>query len=99
MGVPIFVTRVKVGRGRDMVLISAESPAGETSRGEVETLEAVRFVVSPATFAEITELFVRTLKSMDLPAQPGMPDERISLDNRGGNHSGHHKHNSAPRKH
>jgi hypothetical protein len=67
MGVPIFVTRVKVGTGRDMVMISAESPAGDTSKGEVETLEAVRIVVSPTTFAEITELFVRTLKTLDLP--------------------------------
>jgi len=70
MGVPIFVTRVKVGRGRDMVLISAESPAGDASKGEVETLETVRIVMSPATFAEVTELFVRTLKDMDLARVP-----------------------------
>lgn len=65
MGFPIFVTRVKVGKGRDVVLISAESPGGQTGKGEVESVEALRFVVSLATFAEITELFVRTLKTVD----------------------------------
>ena len=69
MSVPIFITRVRIGRGRDMVLIAAESPAGDTSKGEVETLEAVRMVMSPTTFAEVTELFVRTLKDMELHNQ------------------------------
>lgn len=65
MAFPIFVTRVKVGKGRDMILISAESPAGIAGKNEVESVEALRFVVSLATFAEITELFVRTLKTID----------------------------------
>ena len=65
MGVPIFVTRVKVGTGRDMIMISAESPSGETSKGTVESQETVRLVMSPSTFAEVTQLFVRTLKSFD----------------------------------
>lgn len=65
MAFPIFVTRVKVGKGRDVVLISAESPAGVPGKNEVESVEATRFVVSIATFAEITELFVRTLKTID----------------------------------
>ena len=65
MGFPIFVTRVKVGKGRDVVLISAESPAGVGGKSDVESVEALRFVVSLATFAEITELFVRTLKTID----------------------------------
>jgi hypothetical protein len=65
MGFPIFVTRVKVGKGRDVILVSVESPAGNTGKGEVESVEAMRFVVSLSTFAEITELFVRTLKTID----------------------------------
>lgn len=65
MGFPIFVTRVKVGKGRDVVLISAESPAGQNPKGEVESAEALRFVVSLSTFAELTELFVRTLRTID----------------------------------
>lgn len=65
MGVPIFVTRVKVGIGRDMIMISAESPSGDTSKGAVENQETVRLVMSPSTFAEVTQLFVRTLKGFD----------------------------------
>ena len=65
MGVPIFITRVKVGTGRDMIMISAESPSGDASKGAVENQEAVRLVMSPSTFAEVTQLFVRTLKSFD----------------------------------
>ncbi len=65
MGFPIFVTRVKVGKGRDVIMISAESPAGVTSKSEVESIEALRFVVSLSTFVEITELFVQTLKTID----------------------------------
>ena len=41
MGVPIFVTSVKVGTGRDMIMISAESPSGDTSKGIVDNQEAV----------------------------------------------------------
>ena len=81
MGVPIFVTRVKVGRGRDMVLIAAESPSGDASKGEVETLETVRMVMSPSTFAEVTELFVRTLKDMDL-GHARVPSAVPARDNR-----------------
>ena len=77
MGFPIFVTRVKVGRGRDVILVSAESPAGVTGKNDVESVEALRFVVSLSTFAEITELFVRTLKTIDpallkAVARPGL---------------------------
>lgn len=79
MGVPIFVTRVKVGTGRDMIMISAESPSGDTSKGTVENQETVRLVMSPSTFAEVTELFVRTLKSFDdeqlrAHLQPNQPE-------------------------
>jgi hypothetical protein len=88
MGFPIFVTRVKVGKGRDVVLISAESPGGQNAKGEVESAEALRFVVSLSTFAEITELFVRTLKSID-PAllkavsRPGIVSQLESAGLRG----------------
>ncbi len=70
-----------------MVLIAAESPAGDASKGEVETLETVRMVMSPSTFAEVTELFVRTLKDMDLghtrvpSAVPGGEHRRPLGDN------------------
>lgn len=80
MGFPIFVTRVKVGKGRDVILISAESPAGVSGKNEVESIEAMRFVVSLSTFAEITELFVRTLKTIDpallkAVARPGIASQ------------------------
>jgi hypothetical protein len=80
MGFPIFVTRVKVGKGRDVVLISAESPGGQTGQGEVESIEALRFVVSLSTFAEITELFVRTLKAVDpaLLKANGLGGDRVN---------------------
>jgi hypothetical protein len=71
MTLPTFVTRVKVGKGRDKVLISAESPAGDMARGQVESVETFRIVVSLSTFAEMTELFVRTLNGTSAaPAQP-----------------------------
>ena len=80
MGFPIFVPRVKVGKGRDVILISAESPAGVSGKSEVESVEAMRFVVSLSTFAEITELFVRTLKTIDpallkAVARPGIASQ------------------------
>lgn len=65
MGLPIFVNRVRVGKGRDVILISAESPSGNATKGEVESVETIRFAVSLSTFAEMTELFIRTLKTID----------------------------------
>ncbi len=82
MTLPIFVTRVKVGRGRDMVMISAESPAGDNVNGEVKSVESARMVVSLATFAEITELFVRTLKTFNT-AQAGRPPMTAEQDESG----------------
>jgi hypothetical protein len=64
MGIPIYVTRVNVGKGRGMVLISMESPSGDTANGEVQNMEAARIVMSESTFAEVTALFVDTLKKM-----------------------------------
>ena len=100
MGFPIFVTRVKVGKGRDVVLISAESPAGVGGKNEVESVEALRFVVSLATFAEITELFVRTLRTIDpallkAVARPGIVTQ-LQADELGSDQAdpppAHHKH-------
>jgi hypothetical protein len=88
------VTRVKVGKGRDMILISAESPAGNMANGEVESVEAIRFVVSLSTFAEITELFVRTLKSIDpalvRQARPGVASGLGELGTRTDGSRKHH---------
>ena len=101
MGFPIFVTRVKVGKGRDVILISAESPAGVSGKNEVESVEAMRFVVSLSTFAEITELFVRTLKTIDpallkAVARPGITAQ-LKTGELGGDRAddpslSHHKH-------
>lgn len=65
MAAPVFVTRVRVGTGPDMVLISVESPSGDTGKGEIEPIEAFRMAMSQRTFAEVTELFLRTLQSME----------------------------------
>ncbi|HWF64201.1 MAG TPA: hypothetical protein VN685_06285 [Rhizomicrobium sp.] len=101
MGFPIFVTRVKVGKGRDVILISAESPAGVSGKSEVESVEAMRFVVSLSTFAEITELFVRTLKTIDpallkAVARPGIAAQLqagdLGSDRAEGALPSHHKH-------
>ncbi|MGD0864162.1 MAG: hypothetical protein ABSA49_01260 [Rhizomicrobium sp.] len=64
MGIPIYVTRVNVGKGRGMVLVSLESPSGDTANGEVQNMEAARVVMSESTFAQVTALFVDTLKKM-----------------------------------
>ena len=101
MGFPIFVTRVKVGKGRDVILISAESPAGVSGKNDVESVEAMRFVVSLSTFAEITELFVRTLKTIDpallkAVARPGIATQlqtgELGSDQAEGSPTSHHKH-------
>jgi len=101
MGFPIFVTRVKVGKGRDVILVSAESPAGVSGKNEVESVEAMRFVVSLSTFAEITELFVRTLKTIDpallkAVARPGIAAQiqtgELGTDQPEAAASSHHKH-------
>jgi len=84
-----------------MVLISAESPSGDTSKGTVETLETARFVVSPTTFAEITDLFVRTLAAMKAQGiygvdesahDGGAPDGQLSINAFTLSDTSHHKH-------
>jgi hypothetical protein len=94
MSFPIFVTRVHVGKGRGMVLVSMDSPAGDMIKGEIQTIEATRVVMSETTFAEITAVFVDTLKRMqptripqtngqsipkDLPADRGSPQEFFTV--------------------
>jgi hypothetical protein len=61
MGMPIFITRVKVGLGRGVVLLSIESPSGDVANREVANEEVSRLVMSEATFAEVTELFNESL--------------------------------------
>jgi hypothetical protein len=79
---PVFVTRVNVGKGRGMVLISLESPGGDISNGEVENLEAFRVVMSAATFAEVTQLFVNVLTAMGTQPAPwaGQGEPRPTVD-------------------
>jgi hypothetical protein len=64
MGIPIYVTRVNVGTSRGMVLVSMESPSGDTASGKVQNMETARVVMSESTFAEVTALFADTLKKM-----------------------------------
>jgi hypothetical protein len=71
MGMPVYITRVKVGSGSGMVLVSLESPAGEISGGEVQNAEASRVVMSESTFAEVAAIFVDTLKKIQLAKTPG----------------------------
>jgi hypothetical protein len=80
MGFPVFITRVNVGKGRGMVLVSMDSPAGELSNGEIKNAEALRVVMSVATLREVTELFASTLReieaeAMQQPATDRVPDE------------------------
>ncbi len=69
MKLPVLVTRVSVGKGQGLVLISLESPGGDIAKGEVENREAFRVVMSAATFTEVAHLFANVLSAMG--TQPG----------------------------
>ena len=58
---PMLITRVHVGKGPGIVLISMASPSGELGRGPVENVEAVRIAMTNSTFKEVAELFTQTL--------------------------------------
>jgi hypothetical protein len=102
MSLPIFVTRAHVGRGRGVVLVSIDSPAGELAKGEVPASEAMRIVMTEATFAEITAVFVETLKRIQLAKVAGSnghsvhdeapADRGLSMETFTGLHASTHKH-------
>lgn len=48
-----------------MVLLSMESPAGSVVNSQATNVEALRVVMSQATFAEVTHLFADQLKKME----------------------------------
>jgi hypothetical protein len=57
---PMLITRVQVGTGPGMVLVSFASPSGELGAGPVENVEAMRVAMTESTFKEVAELFART---------------------------------------
>ena len=63
---PILVTRVHVGKGPGIVLISMASPSGELGRGPVENVEAMKIAMTLSTFNEVAELFNETLAEMQV---------------------------------
>lgn len=84
MSPPILVTRVHIGRGPGIVLVSLSTPAGELGKGPVENVEAVRVAMTFSTFKEVAELFSATARQLG-EAQPGphhavrSPEEDIPL--------------------
>ena len=71
---PMLITRVHVGRGPGIVLISMASPSGELGAGPVENVEAIRIAMTESTFREVAELFRHTAAEMDGDAniKPGL---------------------------
>jgi hypothetical protein len=65
---PMLVTRVNVGRGSGIVLISMASPSGELGAGPVENVEAIRIAMTESTFKEVAELFARTAAELQADA-------------------------------
>ena len=57
---PMLITRVHVGKGPGIVLISMASPSGELGRGPVENVEALRIAMTYSTFKEVADLFSQT---------------------------------------
>ena len=57
---PMLITRVHVGKGPGIVLVSMASPSGELGRGPVDNVEAVRIAMTYSTFREVAELFNQT---------------------------------------
>jgi hypothetical protein len=80
---PIFVTRVHIGKGPGIVLISLGTPAGELGRGPVENVEAVRVAMTFSTFKEVADLFSATVKDLQAGAaqeKGGRRTLRVSED-------------------
>lgn len=61
---PMLITRVHVGKGPGIVLVSMASPSGELGRGPVENVEAMRIAMTFSTFKEVAELFSQTVAEM-----------------------------------
>ena len=81
MSPPIFVTRVHIGKGPGIVLISLGTPAGELGKGPVENVEAMRVAMTFSTFKEVAELFSATVKDLQAGAtqhQSGRRTLRVS---------------------
>ena len=79
MSPPIFVTRVHIGKGPGIVLISLGTPAGELGKGPVENVEAVRVAMTFSTFKEVADLFSATVKDLQAAQnQPGRRTLRVS---------------------
>jgi len=57
---PMLITRVHVGKGPGIVLISMAAPSGELGRGPVENVEAMRIAMTYSTFKEVADLFSQT---------------------------------------
>ena len=68
---PMLVTRVHVGKGPGIVLISMATPSGELGKGPVENVEAVRVAMTYSTFKEVAELFSFT--AAEIQAAEGTP--------------------------
>ncbi len=68
---PMLVTRVHVGKGPGIVLISMATPSGELGKGPVENVEAVRVAMTYSTFKEVAELFNFT--AAEIQAAEGTP--------------------------
>jgi hypothetical protein len=57
---PMLITRVHVGKGPGIVLVSLASPSGELGAGPVDNVEAVRIAMTYSTFREVADLFSQT---------------------------------------
>jgi len=76
---PIFITRVHIGKGPGIVLVSLGTPAGELGKGPVENVEAVRIAMTFSTFKEVSDLFSATVKDLQAGAtQSGRRTLRVS---------------------
>ena len=70
MSPPILVTRVHIGRGPGIVLVSLSTPAGDLGKGPVENVEAMRVAMTFSTFREVADLFAATARQLEAQ-QPG----------------------------
>ena len=61
---PMLITRVHVGRGPGIVLVSLASPSGDLGAGPVDNVEAIRIAMTESTFREVAELFSHTAAEM-----------------------------------
>jgi hypothetical protein len=57
----MLITRVHVGKGPGIVLVSLASPSGELGHGPVENVEAMRIAMTFSTFREVADLFSQTI--------------------------------------